>query len=155
LLARGVDPLEQRQADLALKRQEAARKVSFAECARRFMEAHEPSWKNAVHRRQWRRTLELYVYPHVGDVIVGHVDTDHVLGILEPIWHQMPETASRVRGRVEAILDWAAVRGLRDGPNPARWRGRVDKLLPPKSRVRQVRHHPAMPFADVPISWPS
>ena len=95
-------------------------------------------------------TLATYAYPVLGALPVQAVDTGLVLKVLEPIWTAKPETASRVRGRIESILDFAKVRGYRDGENPARWRGHLDKLLPAHSKVRQVEHHAALPYADLP-----
>ena len=107
-------------------------------------------WRNAAHASQWENTLQAYAYPHIGALSVQAIDTPLVMRVLEPIWNTKPETASRLRGRIETILSWAKVRGYRYGENPARWKGHLDHLLPAKSKVRRVRHHAAMPYADLP-----
>jgi integrase len=128
--------------------------LTFKECAEQFIEAHKPGWSNRKHAAQWSATLAAFAYPVIGEhpvsKITNSVGTDLVLKVLEPIWYDKTETASRVRGRIESILDWAKVRGYRDGENPARWRGHLDKLLPAKAKIAPVRHHAAMPFADLP-----
>jgi integrase len=150
LLLNGIDPLDHKK---ALRRQAleiAARIVTFRDCAERYIAAHEASWDNTVHRKQWSSTLEAHVYPMIGKLPVASVDTALVVRILEPIWMTRPQTASRVRGRIESILDWAKVRGYRAGENPARWRGHLDHLLPSHRRLARVKHHAALPYADVP-----
>lgn len=146
----GIDPIDQRQQSRAQVRAEAARLVTFRAAAEQFIADHEAGWRNAKHAAQWSATLGSYAFPIIGSASVAAIDTPHVLQVLEPIWREKPETASRVRGRIEAVLDWAAARRLRSSENPARWRGHLDKLLPAKTKVRAVRHHPAMPFAEVP-----
>lgn len=123
--------------------------ATFRVAAETHIALHEDGWRNDKHRAQWRATLEAYAYPHFGDLAVASIDTPHVLAALEPIWRAKPETARRVRGRIETILDAAKVRGLRSGENPARWRGHLDHLLPKRSKASQG-HHAAMPYADVP-----
>ncbi len=125
----GTDPLQERDARAA----EAAAKVqaekvqvlSFKAVAAAYIAAHEAGWRNAKHRAQWASTLEAYAYPHMGDLPAAAVATGHVMAALEPIWRTKPETANRLRGRIEAVLDYAKARGWRDGENPARWRGHV------------------------------
>jgi integrase len=129
--------------------------VSFRECAERFMEAHKPGWSNETHAAQWAATLETYAYPVLGDIAVDKIGgngdgTDLIMKVLQPIWYTRTVTATRLRGRIESVLDWAKARGYRDGENPARWRGHLDKLLPAKNKIAPVKHHPAMPYADVP-----
>lgn len=122
---------------------------SFQTVAEGYVALHEDSWRNDKHRAQWRATLATYAYPHFGDMAVAAIGTEHVLAALQPIWKAKPETAGRVRGRIENILDAAKVQGLRSGENPARWRGHLDHLLP--KRARHTRgHHAAMPYAEVP-----
>jgi integrase len=150
LLLNGIDPLDHRKALRQQALEAAARDVTFRECAERYIAAHELGWGNAVHRRQWCATLEAHVYPIIGKLAVASVDTALVVRILEPIWATRPQTASRVRGRIESILDWAKVRGYRAGENPARWRGHLDHLLPAHRRLALVKHHAALPYADVP-----
>jgi integrase len=149
-LLEGHDPLEVKAARRAYARLEAAKGLTFRDCAERMISSHEAAWKNPKHRAQWRSTLATYCYPTFGDLAVADVDTGLVLKSLEPLWTAKPETAGRVRGRIESVLDWAKARGYRDGENPARWRGHLDKLLPNRRRLRRVRNHPAMPYADVP-----
>jgi integrase len=149
-LIAGVDPLEAKRG-AALDRAKAAIKTkTFQECAEAYIKAHEAGWRNGQSARQWHQTLRDYVYPKLGTMPVASIDTVAVLATLEPIWTRMPETASRVRGRIESILDWARVRGFRDSENPARWRGHLDSLLPARSRVRRVEHLRALPYTEVP-----
>jgi integrase len=124
--------------------------VTFADAAERFIAAQETGWRNEKHRQQWRSTLRTYAEPVFGKLPVAEVDTDLVLRALEPIWTEKPETASRLRGRIEAVLDWAAARRLREGENPARWKGHLDTLLPARSKVAAVKHHKAVPWREVP-----
>jgi integrase len=123
--------------------------MTYKDCAERYIEAHRAGWKNAKHAAQWGATLDSYVYPIMGKLPVDSVDTGLVMRALEPIWTEKPETASRVRGRIESILDWATVRGHRQGDNPARWRGHLDNLLPARAKVRRVEHHAALPYGDM------
>lgn len=146
LLAEGKDPIEAR----AHRRARGALGITFRASAERYIEAHQDGWRNAKHAAQWRATLATHAFPSLGDMPVASVDLAAVVGVLEPLWRARTETASRVRGRIEAVLDWAAVRGLRAGDNPARWRGHLDKVLPARAKVQRVRHHPAMPYAEVP-----
>jgi integrase len=148
-LADGLDPLTAKSERRAAARVEAARSVTFDDCADAYLRAHEATWKNSKHRKQWRNTLDAYVSPVFGKMAVKDVDVSLVMKVLEPIWHKKPETASRVRGRIETVLDWAKARGFRTGENPARWRGHLNQLLPAKSKVRKVKHHPALPYAEV------
>jgi len=154
----GRDPLSTRRAERARARLEAAKAMTFRQCGTAYIEAHRAGWKNAKHAAQWTSTLETYVYPTLGDLPVEAVDTGLVIQVVEPIWATKPETASRVRGRIENILDWARVREYRQGENPARWRGHLDQLLPQRSKVARAaraakgrgEHHAAMPYDDVP-----
>ena len=150
LLIDGIDPIEARKAERAAVRAESEQAVTFEECARAYISSHEAGWRNEKHRAQWHSTLKTYVYPVIGQLPVKAVNTAHVMQILEPIWRSKPETASRIRGRIEVILSWAKVRGYRDGENPARWRGHLDHLLPAKGKVRRVIHHPALPYPEIP-----
>jgi integrase len=123
--------------------------MTFDECAAGYIKAHKESWHNAKHRQQWENTLATYVAPVFGTVAVGDVDVGMVMKVLEPLWSAKPETAGRVRGRIEAVLDWAKARGFREGENPARWRGHLSNLLPARAKIRAVKHHAALPYADV------
>jgi integrase len=153
LLRDGVDPLAHRQAEAeaaAARAAEAAAKAQrFRDVATLYIEAHEPGWRNGKHRAQWRATLDAYAYPKIGDMAVGDITTNHVLGCLNPIWTTKPETATRLRGRIEAVLDYAAARNWRSGQNPARWRGHLSNLLPRRSKVAPVEHHAALPWQDM------
>ena len=144
-----IDPIEQRQARLAATRIESAKMMTFDACAERYIAAQRPGWRNAKHANQWPITLATYVSPVFGKVPVNAVDVGLVMRAVEPIWHEKPETASRVRGRIEAVLDWAAARGYRQGDNPARWRGHLENLLPARARVRRVKHHAALPYTEI------
>ncbi len=149
----GVDPLMQRDATAAAAKATAqlvaARAVTFKTVAERYLAAHHASWKNPKHRQQWANTLQTYVYPFMGDLPAGDVATVHVLAALEAIWTDKPETATRVRGRIEAILDYAKAIDLRHGENPARWKGHLAQTLPARGKVAAIEHHAALPWRDV------
>ena len=149
LRASGIDPIEARNAERATARLNAAKAITFKDAAERYIEAHAAGWRNAKHIAQWRSTLETYAYPVFGSLAVQDVDVAVVMKVLEPIWTTKTETASRVRGRIESVLDWAAARGYRKGENPARWRGHLKNLLPERSRVRKPKHHPALPYVEI------
>lgn len=148
LLRDGRDPLQVRRE----RRSERLGGLTFRQCAEAFLTAHRASWRNAKHRQQWENTLASYAYPVFGDAPVGAVDTAAVMRALDGdgLWRAKPETMSRLRGRIERVLDWAAVRGYRDGDNPARWRGHLQALLPARAKVRAVEHLAALAYADVP-----
>ncbi len=150
LLLDKIDPIETRRAQHRERLLETARGKTFRECAESYIASHEAGWRDPRSHKQWVRSLVSYVYPRLGDLPVAAIDTALVLAALEPIWKTKPETASRVRGRIESILDWAKARGYRDGENPARWRGHLDHLLPAPNRVRRVKHFAALPYADLP-----
>jgi integrase len=145
----GIDPIEVRRERRTKERLAAATAMTFKECADAYIKAHRAGWKNTKHAKQWSSTLAAYVYPIFGDLPVQAVDTRLVMRALEPIWNEKPETASRVRGRTEAVLDWATARGYRQGENPARWRGHLDHLFPARSKVAKGRHFPALPYAEL------
>jgi integrase len=147
----GVDPIDKRRVERAARRAERAKVMTFRQCAEIYVAAHQAGWRNQKHAAQWPSTLSAYVYPHFGALPVQTIDTGLVTKALEPIWLEKPETAGRVRGRIESILDWATARGYREGENPARWRGHLENLLPRKSKVRRVEHHPALPYAELGI----
>jgi integrase len=148
----GVDPLEQRHrlAAEALAAAQAAKVAgtTFRDVAASYLATNEESWRNPKHRQQWSNTLATYVYPVIGDLPVAEVDTAHVLKILEPIWRGKAETASRVRGRIETLLDSAKARGYRNGENPARWRGHLAQILPARTRLSRG-HHKAIAYAEI------
>lgn len=153
LLRAGVDPLAQRAADAAAAKAArqgvAAQAMTFRAVAERYLNAHATGWRNAKHRAQCRSTLETHAFPHFGDLPVRAVQTAHVMTALEPIWHKTAETARRVRGRIEAVLDYATAREWRSGENPARWRGHLSNLLPARSKVAPVEHHAALPWSKM------
>src|SRR5262249_53728622 len=126
-----------------------AKTIIFENAATVYIASHEAGWRNDKHRQQWTNTLKTYAYPVIGHLAVREIDTGLIMQVLQPIWTVKPETAGRVRGRIEAILDWARVHGYRHGENPAHWRGHLDKLLPAKSKVRKVEHHPALPYPQI------
>ena len=135
---------------VAAQSQAAALAVkTFKEIAEAFVDRKEGGWRNEKHRQQWRNTLATYVYPHFGALPVSQIETAHVLAVLEPIWNAKPETASRIRGRIENVLDAAKVQGLRTGENAARWRGHLEHLLAKPEKLARG-HHPALPYADLP-----
>jgi integrase len=149
----GVDPLAARDAARAAAKaavqESAVKRVTFREAARRFIDGHTPSWRNPKHAAQWGATIETYVNPVFGDLPVGDIATAHVLAAVEPIWLTKPETASRLRGRIERILDFAKMRGWRLGENPAAWKGHLALTLPARSKVRKVEHHAALPWREI------
>jgi integrase len=146
----GIDPIDARRAERLKAQLEAAKAITFKECAEAYIKAHRAGWHNGKHAAQWQATLATYAEPAIGKLSVQAIDTGLVLKVLEPIWTEKPETAGRLRGRIEAVLDWAKVRGYRAGENPARWRGHLDKLLPARGKVRKVEHHAALPYAELP-----
>jgi integrase len=145
----GVDPIEARKAARLRERLDEAKAMTFTECAEAYIKAHRAGWRNGKHTAQWEATLATYAKPVMGALPVQAIDTALVLKVIEPLWITKPETASRLRGRIESVLDWATVRGYRAGENPARWRGHIDKLLPARSKVRKVQHHAALPYAEL------
>lgn len=146
----GIDPLLTRNAERAERARDANRAMTFRQCAEAYIEAHKASWRNAKHADQWTNTLTTYAYPVLGAQPVQAIDVALVMKVLDPIWQTKTETASRVRQRIESVLDWATVRELRRGENPARWRGHLQKVLPARAKVQKVRHHPALPYAELP-----
>jgi len=145
----GQDPIEAREAARSAKRLESAKATTFDQCASAYISAHRPSWRSAKHLNQWIESLRAYASPVIGPLPVQQVDVALVLKIIQPIWLSKNETASRVRQRIEAVLDWATACGFRAGDNPARWRGLLENLLPPTRKIRNVRHLAAMPYSDV------
>jgi integrase len=143
------DPLAERQVARAQQRLEIAKRMTFSQAAVAFLSAKSHEWKNAKHALQWETTLTTYAYPVFGNLPVASVDTGLVMKCLEPIWTEKNETASRLRGRIESVLDWATVREHRKGENPARWRGHLDHLLAKPSKVQKVEHHAALAFTEI------
>lgn len=145
----GQDPVEEKRRAKAAAQAEQAKSVTFDWCAEKYIAAHKPSWKNPKHGDQWTNTIATYVSPIMGSTAVDRIETAHIMRVLEPIWSTKAETASRVRGRIESILSWAAVRKFRSGENPARWKGHLDSLLPARKKIARVQHHPALPWQDM------
>ncbi len=150
ILLDGRDPIEQRKFEFDQRRIQTIRQVTFKECAESYIATHQAAWRNPKHRAQWSSTLATYAFPVLGELTISVIDTPAVLKCLEPIWNRKPETAKRLRGRIESVLDSAAARGFRSSENPARWRGHLDKLLPAPSKVRVVKHHSALPYVELP-----
>jgi integrase len=145
LLLGGVDPIEARKAQ-----RPAREAVTFAMAARQYIAGHEKSWKSADHARQWRNSLDRYALPAIGERPIDAVDTHDVLSIVEPLWQDKTETATRVLNRIGLILDWATARKLRRGDNPARWKGHLDAVLPKRSKVQRAINHAALPYDRLP-----
>ena len=148
LIGAGIDPMVHRHAEKAEQRG-----MTFEAVAKLYIAAHADAWRNEKHRKQWVSTLAQYAFPTIGALGVNQVGVGDVLMILEPIWREKPETARRVRGRIEAVLDYAAARRWRLADNPARWSGHLENLLPERAAALAVRHHPALPWRDLPAFW--
>lgn len=144
-----VDPINARAIEKAAIRADAGKSMTFQASALAFIAANEGSWRNAKHRQQWGNSLEAYAYPIIGKMNLRDIGLPHILKILEPIWETKTETATRLRGRVEQVLDWGTVRGYREGLNPARWRGHLDKLLAKPKKLAKVKHHAALPWGEI------
>jgi integrase len=151
-IANGRDPRAERRKEkaAALLIGEPTPGTTFRVAAERFLNSHAVGWRNVKHVDQWRQTLGKLAHPVIGHIDVAAIDTDAVLRVLEPHWKRVPETASRLRARIERVLDWAKARDLRTGENPARWKGHLDHLLPPRKKFREVRHHAAVPVDEMP-----
>jgi integrase len=146
----GIDPIEHRDAKKRAAAVATAKSITFAKAAERYIGSHRAGWRNVKHASQWKNTINTYADPVIGNLPINAVDIALVMKVLEPIWAEKPETASRLRGRIEAVLDWAVAHKFRsEGPNPARWRGHLDKLLPPRRKIRRVHHFPALPYSEV------
>lgn len=149
LLHDGKDPIAERDAARQANRMASARRITFDECAEKYIEAHRAEWKNPKHPEQWTNTLATYASPHVGKLQVSDVDTAAVLKCLEPIWATKTETASRVRARMERVIGWATTHGYRSGDNPARWKDHLDHLLATPNKIRKKKHYPALPYLEM------
>ena len=158
-IQQGIDPIEARKRDKVVAALDLSKAITFKDCAEAYIAAHREGWRNEKHAAQWTATLEVYAYPKLGKLPVRDVDVGHVLKVLEQkcddlegkptFWSGKTETASRVRGRIEVILDWAKVRQYRAGENPARWRGNLEHSLPARNKVQKVTHHAALPYAEM------
>jgi Arm DNA-binding domain len=144
------DPIEERNAVRLEREASTSDSMTFKRCATLYMAAHEAGWKSEAHRRQWPQSLRDHVYPVLGDVPVDQIETELIMQVLTPLWPAKPETASRVRSRIELVLDWATVRKFRKGENPARWRGHIKHLLPSTAKIKVVDHYSAMPYEALP-----
>lgn len=149
LAAEGIDPIEHRAGQAAAGALAATKAMTFQACAEAYITSHKVGWRSPKSLIAWEGTLGAYVYPSFGALPVQAVDVGLVMKAVEPIWTVKPETAGRVRGRIESILDWASIRGHRTGENPARWRGHLENLLPKRSKVRRVEHHAALPYVEI------
>lgn len=144
-IRQGIDPIEQAKAARSALHASRAKDLTFEECATKYMAAHESSWKNEKHRKQWVATLKTYAYPKFGHLLVRDVELPHVMSALEGIWLKKTPTATRLRGRIESVLSWAIAGGYRVGLNPARWNGHLELMLASPSRISKERHYPAIP----------
>ena len=149
LLAAGLNPLEAKKTEEVQARIAAAKGTTFETCAKAYIEAHKAGWKQERHAKQWDQALAKHAYPVMGNLPVDAIDTALVMKVLEPIWQKKTETAKRLRGRIECILDWAKVREYRQGENPARWRGHLENLLARPSKLIKVEHFAALPYTKV------
>ncbi len=149
LLRQGVDPLQRKRSERSAEIAAAVKRLTFEEAAAAYIERNRAGWKNAKHAQQWQNTLTTYAFPVLGKLDVGHIETAHVLRVIEPLWTTKTETASRVRGRIESVLDWCKVNRLRDGENPARWTGHLDQVLPARSKVAKQEHFAALPWSEI------
>lgn len=149
-LSQGIDPLLAARSARRQMIAELGAAVTFSTAAKELIALKEPTCKSAKHIQQWRTTIAKYAEPKLGKLAVKDIDQNDVLEVLEPIWKVTPETASRLRGRIEAILDWAIAKGYRTESNPARWKGLLDKLLPSRGQFARVEHHPALPYTELP-----
>ena len=148
-IAAGIDPIQERKVRNDELRAAQRKRLLFVDACRQFLEDKQSEWGNAKHRQQWENTLRVHALPVLGNLAVGDIELAHVLEVLKPIWHKTPETAKRTRGRIEKVLDWAKVHGHRDGENPARWQGNLENALPSISKIRVVKHHPALPYPEM------
>ena len=149
-LSMGIDPIEHVRALRSKLLAEQSTAITFDEAAKKYVEAHEHGWKNAKHAQQWRNTIETYASPVMGKMLIRDIGMPQVLQVLEPIWRDKTETASRLRGRMDVVFDWAIAHGYRTQLSPARWNGLLDKVLPAPGKVAKVGHHRALPYADLP-----
>ena len=148
-IAAGIDPIQERKVRNDELRAAQRKRLLFVDACRQFLEDKQSEWGNAKHRQQWENTLRTHALPILGNLAVDDIELAYVLEVLKPIWHKTPETAKRTRGRIEKVLDWAKVHGHRDGENPARWQGNLENALPSISKIRVVKHHPALPYTEI------
>jgi integrase len=151
-LREGIDPIAERKAAKSELEKQLLRNLSFKDAVDRYLNAKLDEYSNPKHRQQWRNTLKTYAVPVLGSLLVQDIKVPDVLRVLKPIWYEKTETASRLRGRIEAVLSWATVEGYREGDNPARWAGNLKEALPAPSKIAKETNHPALQIDDVP-SW--
>ena len=152
LLALGKSPLEQRAAEKIAKRLSDANIITFTKAAESYIKANRAGWRNEKHAEQWQNTLQTYAEPVIGELPVAKIQTAHILRVLQPVWTTKNETASRLRGRIEKILDWCKVQGYRTGENPAAWKGHLSEVLPSPRKVQEklgTGHHAALPWVEM------
>lgn len=149
MIAEGKDPIAERTMLRSALLAAQAGALTFRQAAEKYLEFRQGTWGNAKHAQQWANTLRDYAYPALGSLLVRDVETPHVLAALEPIWETKSETASRVRNRIEIILNWSTSRGYRTGLNPARWRGHLDTRLKARAKSAPKDNHPALPIDDM------
>jgi integrase len=149
LIKKGIDPVQRRKSARAALISDQAKNIGFKEAALRCHAAKAPEFRNPKHKKDWISALERHAFPAIGNLPVSEIQLNHILQVLEPIWYNKTETATRVRQRIEAVLTWAAVSGFRSGDNPARWLGNLKEVLPNPSKITKVRHHPALPWQEV------
>ena len=151
LTRQNIDPLAEKRKETSVIRAALAKFIDFDKAAEQYIDAQKSGWKNAKHAEQWTNTLRTYASPVIGNIDVSLIETAHIMRILEKdnFWNEKTETAHRVRGRIESILDWATVRKYRTGENPARWKGHLDKLLPARTKVKRIEHHAALPWQGI------
>ncbi len=149
-IVQGIDPIEERRAAKAALSAAQRRGLTFADATDKYLAAKLDAFRNAKHRQQWQNTLEAYAKPELGKMLVDNILVQDVLRVLQPLWAHKTETASRVRGRIEAVLSWATVAGHRSGDNPARWAGNLKELLPAPSKVAKEGNQPALMIDDAP-----
>ena len=147
--AQGYDPLQEKFENLARLKAEKASAKKFKDAMAGYLNDKSPEWKNKKHRQQWENTLTAYALPELGELTVSQIQIRNVLAVLRPIWNEKTETASRLRGRIENVIDWAKVHGYSNCENPARWKGNLDKILPAPSKTKPVRHHKALPYTEI------
>lgn len=148
-IARGLDPLAEKRARRDALLLADAKRMTFDEASAAFLKSKTQEFKNAKHSAQWKSTLDMYASPILGNLPVSEIELAHVVKVLEPIWAEKTETASRLRGRIESVLSWSTVSGYRSGDNPARWKGNLDHVLPKPSKIKKVKHHAALPWQEM------
>lgn len=149
-LAQGIDPIEEARAQRSKLIASQLSALTFSQAAKQYIDTHEASWRNAKHAQQWRNTIQNYATPVIGKMLVRDIGQIDVLKVLEPIWRSKTETASRLRGRMESIFEWSLALGYRTAPNPARWKGLLDQLLPSPGKIAKTDHHRALPYVQLP-----